>query len=114
MRDTRDTRDMRDIIASDTDEGVYLEELSPGEHLEIQTRSRCYHLFNQGEGEVLISGHPEYCPEPVQVRVHGSTWGGSMLKQGFIGQGMYLEFSHPQHSTITTSRIVDIRPVVAH
>ena len=71
----RDTRDMSEIIASDTDDGVYLEELSPGEHLEIQTRSRCYHLFNQGDGEVLISGHPEYCPEPVPVRVHGSTWG---------------------------------------
>ncbi len=106
--------DISSIIASDTDEGVYLDELDSGEQLEIQTRSRCYHLFNQGDGEVLISGHPEYCPQPVQVRVHGSTWGGSMLKKGFIGQGMYLEFRHPQHSTITTSRIVDIRRVVVH
>ncbi len=106
--------DISRIIASDTDEGVYLDELDSGAQLEIQTRSRCYHLFNQGGGEVLISGHPDYCPEPVQVRVHGSTWGGSMLKQGFIGQGMYLEFRHPQHRTITTSRILDIRPVVVN
>ena len=81
-------QDISNIIASDTDKGVYLDELGPGDHLEIQTRSRYYHLFNQGGGEVLISGHPEYCPKPVQVRVSGSTWGGSMLKQGFIGEGI--------------------------
>ncbi len=105
-------QDISQLIASDTNEGVYLDELAPGEQLEVQTRSRCYHLLNQGGGEVLISGHPEYCPEPVQVKINGSTWGGSMLKEEFIGRGMYLEFQHPEHRKITTSRIVDIRLVV--
>ena len=106
--------DISDIIASDTGEGVCLDELRPGDHLEIQTRSRCYHLLNQGDGDALIYGHPEYCPDPVKVKVSGSTWGGSMLKQGFIGEGMYLQFRLPQRSTITTSRIVAIRPVVVN
>jgi hypothetical protein len=41
---------------------------------------------------VLISGHPEYCPEPVLVAIAGSTWEGSMLKRGFVGRGMHLGF----------------------
>jgi hypothetical protein len=45
------------------------------------------------------------------VNVHGSTWGGSMLKVAFIGRGMHLEFRHPQHRVITTSRIVEVRQV---
>ena len=44
------------------------------------------------------------------VDIQGSTWGGSLLKQGFIGRSMHLEFRHPDFQTpITTSRIVDVR-----
>jgi len=93
------------VIQSD----VYLRDLAPGAVLEVQTCRRQYTLVNQGAGEVLISGHPEYCPEPVLVRIHGSTWGGSMLKEQYIGRGMHLEFRHPAFLPITTSRILDIR-----
>jgi hypothetical protein len=63
------------------------------------------------DGEELISGHPEFCPRPVRVRVQGSTWGGSMLKLRFVGRGMHLEFRHPEYPTpIITSPIVEIRP----
>jgi len=64
---------------------------------------------------VLISGHPEYCPEPVLVAITGSSWGGSMLKSGFVGRGMHLEFSHPAYRVpITTSRIKDVRECPVH
>ena len=57
----------------------------------------------------MISGHPQYCPEPVQVTIAGSTWGGSMLKVRFIGRGMHLEFHHPAYSApIITSAIQEI------
>jgi hypothetical protein len=46
----------------------------------------------------------------VEVHIQGSTWGGSMLKERFVGRGMHLEFVHPVHRTITTSRVLDIRP----
>ena len=49
-------------------------------------------------------------PQPVQVIIAGSTWGGSMLKMRFIGRGMHLEFHHPAYSTaIITSPIQEIR-----
>jgi hypothetical protein len=45
----------------------------------------------------------------VQVAIAGSTWGGSMLKQRYIGRGMHLEFCHPEYQTpIVTSRIEEI------
>jgi hypothetical protein len=58
----------------------------------------------------LISGHPQYCPQPVLVAISGSTWGGSMLKPDFVGRGMHLEFYHPEYDApIVTSLIRDVR-----
>src|SRR5450755_439622 len=78
----------RNIVRSEVEGGVYLRDLAPGSAIEIQTRNRLYVIVMQAEGEVLISGHPDFCPDPVRVKVDGSNWGGSMLKQGFIGRGM--------------------------
>lgn len=100
----------RQIIQSEVEGGVFLQDLPPATVLEIQTQHHCYRAVMLAENSVLISGHPEYCPEPVPVSVAGSTWGGSMLKCGFVGRGMHLEFSHPGYGTpITTSRIKEIR-----
>ena len=96
------------IIQSEIDGGVHLNDLPPGTALAIETKNRCYRLVNLGDEGELISGHPEFCPEPVLVRVQGSTWGGSMLKTRFVGRGMHLEFEHPVHHRVTTTRIVDI------
>jgi hypothetical protein len=97
------------VIQSELEGGVHLRDLPPGAVLEVQTCQRWYTIVNQGDGEALISGHPEYCPDPVLVKIHGSTWGGSMLKEQFIGRGMHLEFRHPAYLPITTSRILEIR-----
>jgi hypothetical protein len=90
--------------------GVFLADLPPATVLEIQTQHHHYMAATLAENSVLISGHPEYCPEPVLVAIAGSTWGGSRLKRGFVGRGMHLEFSHPAYrAPITTSRIKEIR-----
>jgi hypothetical protein len=91
---------------------VYLKDLPVQGRLEIETQNRRYTLVNEGGGEAFLCGHPEFCPEPVRVRIHGSSWGGSMLKTAYVGRGMHLEFRHPGYSRpIITSRIVDIRQV---
>ncbi|HLG95442.1 MAG TPA: hypothetical protein VKX49_03920 [Bryobacteraceae bacterium] len=97
------------IIQSEVEGGVYLRDLQPGAVLDIQTRNRSYRLVNLGEEAALISGHPEFCPEPVRVQVQGCTWGGSMLKTKYVGRGMHLEFIHPVYRTVITSQIVDIQ-----
>ena len=97
------------IVQSEIEGGVCLDDLSQGARLEVETQNRWYTILIRDRGEELIWGHPQYCPEPVAVRIAGSTWGGSMLKVRFIGRGMRLEFWHPEFRTIITSRIEDIR-----
>ena len=103
----------RNIIQSEIEGGVYLRDLAPGAVLAIQTKNRSYTLVTLDDESALISGHPEFCPEPVEVLVQGSTWGGSMLKTKFVGRGMHLEFIHPVHRTVITSQIVDIQQTPA-
>ena len=97
------------IIQSEIEGGVYLDDLPSGTALEVETQNRFYTIVNRGDGQVMICGHPKFCPRPVLVRIHGSNWGGSMLKVRYIGRGMHLEFRHPEFRTIITSRILDIR-----
>jgi hypothetical protein len=103
----------RQLIQSEIEGGVYLDDLALGDVIEVETRNHAYKLVNRGSGQALISGHPEFCPDPVLVRVEGSNWGGSLLKVSFIGRGMCLEFRHPEFHTITTSPIVEIRQLKA-
>ncbi|HEX9111690.1 MAG TPA: hypothetical protein VF845_09445 [Terriglobales bacterium] len=100
----------RNIIRSEIEGGVFLDRLELHSVLLIQTQHRCYTAVMLEGSQALISGHPEYCPEPTLVAIAGSTWGGSMLKRRFVGRGMHLEFCHPQYSTpIVTSRVQEIR-----
>ena len=100
----------RNIIRSEIEGGVYLKDLPDESELEVRTRNRGYTLKVLRDGQALISGHPEFCPEPVLVAIAGSTWGGSMLKLRYIGRGMHLEFCHPEYRTpIITSRIQEVR-----
>ena len=98
------------IVASEIKGGVFLHDLPSAAVLQIQTQHHCYTAVLLGDGSALISGHPEFCPEPTLVAISGSTWGGSMLKRRFVGRGMHLEFRHPEYRTpIVTSRIKEIR-----
>ena len=73
----------RNIVQSEIEGGVFLNDLPPATVLEIQTQHHCYQLVLLDDKSVLISGHPEFCPEPIKVAIAGSTWGGSMLKRRF-------------------------------
>lgn len=97
------------IIQSEIEGGVDLRILPTGVVLSIETRNRSYTVVHLGDEGALISGHPEFCPDPILVRINGSTWGGTMIKTKFLGRGMHMEFEHPVCRTIITSPIVDIR-----
>ena len=98
------------IVQSEIEGGVFLKDLPSATVLQIQTQHHCYTAVLLNEGSALISGHPQYCPQPVLVAITGSTWGGSMLKRRFVGRGMRLEFCHPEYRTpIVTSPIQEIR-----
>src|SRR5581483_65490 len=97
------------IVQSEIEGGVHLGALAPGAVLEVETENRAYTIRYEGMGRALISGHPVFCPEPTLVTINGSTWGGSMIKSGYIGRGMRLEFAHPAFEPITTSVVREVR-----
>jgi len=99
----------RNIVQSEMEGGVWLARVPVGTHLEVQTMNNLYKIIHLGDGDAMISGHPEICPEPVRVHISGSNWGGSMLKTLFIGRGMHMEFRDPQKRRIVTSPVVEIR-----
>ena len=99
----------RNIVRSEVEGGVFLKDLPEGSRLGVRTENRAYLIVTCGGSKALISGHPEFCPDPVMVSIHGSSWGGSMLKMGYIGRGMHLEFRHPAFRIVTTSPILEIQ-----
>ena len=99
----------RAIVKSEIEGGVHLDDLAAGTVLRVETQNHEYTIIHDGPDRAWISGHPQYCPDPVPVSIAGSTFGGTALRMRYIGRGMHLEFWHPVHHTIITSCIVDIR-----
>jgi hypothetical protein len=100
--------DERDLSAGERGaDGIDLNDLAAGAVVELDTRHHHYRLVNGGDTHVRISGHPTFCPEPVEVEVEGSIGNaGSLLsKPGFIGKGMRMVMRHPVFDVITTSPI---------
>ena len=94
-----------------SNEGVYLDDLAAGTVVEIETQHHHYTLVKDADTHVRVSGHPSFCPEPVEMEIEGSIGSGSPLmpNPGFIGRGLYLAFKHPLfRHLITTSRIREI------
>jgi hypothetical protein len=92
------------------DDGVYVDELTTGSVVELDTQHHHYTLVKRSGDEVLMSGHPLFCPKPITVHIEGSFANLPMAgpKPGFIGRGMYLLFTHPVYHSVTTSRIREI------
>ena len=99
----------RNFGAEPEPDGIAMDDLAVGAVVEVETGHTTYRVENRGDGKILISGHPQYCPEPVEVELHGSTSGRAIIKFHFIGRGMHLEFLHPTLGLIRTSRIKDVR-----
>ena len=74
----------RHLVQSQIEGGVRVEDLVPGSWLQVKTQNTCYRILILFGAMALITGHPLFCPRPVLITIHGSTWGGSMLKVRFI------------------------------
>ena|SRR3990167_2942137 len=97
----------RNISQSEIEGGAWLDKLLEGRILHVQTRNTHYEIKRLGT-QFYIRGHRTYCPEWEECFIQGSTWGGSMLKVGFVGLNMHLEFHVRVHGTITTTKISSI------
>lgn len=94
------------LAQSERDGGVFTKDILPGSTVLVQTRNTLYTLANHGDRWVGQGG--KHLPEATEVHVNGSTFGGSMIKVGFIGIGMCLELGRTGRSILTTSAIQSI------
>lgn len=108
----------RKIQMSLIEGGANIAQLPVGRGLKVTTKSCDYIIRRLADG-YTIQGHPVYCPTALPCNIHGSTWGGSMIRSGFIGRGMFLEvgiIGNPRHEggrpfAITTSQIHDVEEI---
>jgi hypothetical protein len=96
------------IKQSEIDGGLFLKNLSAGDRFDVHTQNSVYRVevTDPQKNRVKIKGG-NHLPEETDATISGSTWGGSMLKMGFVGMGMRLEVWHDGR-VLRTSTIKDI------
>ena len=84
-------------------EGVTLMTLNACDVIHVRTRNSDYEIFllDPKSGRALAQGG-EYFPEPMEATVSGSTFGGCMLKVGWLGVGLRMEIYANGRRTVTT------------
>ena len=82
--------------------------LIPGSMIDVETKTRHYRIEYLGGNSIRVSGHPEYCPDPVPACLHGALDQDGCLEVGFIACGMKLIFVLGDDQPITTSRVMHV------
>jgi hypothetical protein len=71
--------------------GIDVNRLKAGTILLITTKNNLYKLIKTDREGVVYAQGGKYFTEPTEVYFSGSTFGGSMIKIGWIGYGMIME-----------------------
>ena len=87
-------------------DGVDLDQLEPMTTLFVQTRNSHYRLIVANGDDVLVQGG-SFFPEPTPAWLDGASAGGSLLRRGWIGVGLLMEF-RVAGQRIITSRVLAI------
>jgi hypothetical protein len=84
-------------------EGVALMTMKACDTIHVRTRNSDYEIFllDPKSGRALVRGG-EYFAEPVEATVSGSTFGGCMLKAGWLGVGLRMEIYVNGQRTVTS------------
>ena len=88
---------------------VDLKNLLPGSVLDVETRSRHYLIECLGGNAIRISGHPDFCPNPVPAQLQGAITRDGAVEFGLIEPGMKFLFVLNGNIPVTTSRVVRVR-----
>jgi hypothetical protein len=75
-------------------EAVTLQTLRPCDTIRVRTCNSDYEifLFEPESGRALVVGGKHFA-EPMEAMVSGSTFGGNMLKMGWLGVGLRMELN---------------------
>lgn len=88
--------------------GVDIQNLSPGSVIDVETKSRHYQIECLGGSTMRISGHPQYCPKPVEAELAGSVDREGTYENGCIIPGKHLVFLLGHDRPVTTSRVLSV------
>ena len=100
---------LRQVLTPNAEDGVYLDQIPAGTQLVVQTVTRQYLLEAREGCGALLSGHPDYCPEPVGFTLYGLRSRTVTLVPGFIGLGRSLVLHYPSGRFIRTSHVREVR-----
>lgn len=107
-------------LAKSETEGFFIKDF-PGHVATVRTKNSIYKFTIDENLDIIgvstdLDGNPprKYLKNPEKVHICGSTWGGSMLKMGYIGIDMYIEFwdeTHrdPEKGPVLTSAVQSIK-----
>lgn len=84
-------------------DGVALRTLAQFDTICARTLNNDYYIFllEPESGKALVQGG-RYFEEPVEATVSGSTFGGCMLKMGWLGIGLRIEFCASGQRIVTS------------
>jgi hypothetical protein len=90
-------------------EGITLMTLEPCDMIQARTSNSQYEIFllDPKSGRALVRGG-EWFADPVEAIVCGSTFGGCMLKMGWLGVGLRMEIN-ANGQRIATSLVQSLR-----
>ena len=92
----------------DIREGVDFKTLAPGCVVDVETKSRHYLIECLGGNAMRISGHPQYCPDPVKAELQGSVDLAGEVETGCIRPGKHMAFMLDEHIPMTTSKVLSV------
>ena len=92
-------------LKSGTARGLMIDGLDIGTVLTVGTKHSCYRfvIVDPSARLARVTGGSLF-DESTDVRIDGATLGGSMIKAGWVGEGLRLEFTAGARR-ITTSRV---------
>jgi hypothetical protein len=82
--------------------------LRPGSFIDVETKSRHYQIECLGGDAIRISGHPQYCPHPIDARLKGSLNREGLLDQGRIECGRRFVFVLEDRVPVRTSKVLHV------
>ena len=91
-------------------DGINVRDAEPLVPILVTTQNSRYRIIplRWGGSDVLVQGG-QFFPEPTEVRLAGSTFGGSFLKMHWINVGMHMEIDTGNGGgPIITTRVADV------
>jgi hypothetical protein len=103
----------RELEVTEQSVGILLKDIGADSFVVAQTRDVTYTLaiVDAAAGTVAVQSDGTSFSEPAVCGLNGSTFGGSMIKVGWIGTDMKIEFNLGNGRVLTTDWVVSFETV---